>query len=107
MQCDFCHKEFTESGYVWLNNQWCVISHVEPQAGAGLPHICNKCAISLSKKEIIQELNFLRPPRGKELQPNCMPRKAHIDLCGVASALLIRGSGGPRYMTDNLEKELN
>jgi len=56
MQCDFCHKETTEGGYVWLNNQWCVISHVKPNAGAGLPHICNKCAISLSKKEIIHEL---------------------------------------------------
>jgi hypothetical protein len=37
MQCNFCHKEITEAGYVWLNKQWCVISHVEPHAGAGLP----------------------------------------------------------------------
>ena len=61
MQCNFCHKEITEGGYVWLNKQWCVISHVEPHAGAGLPHICNKCSISLSKKEIIQELMKQHP----------------------------------------------
>ncbi len=62
MQCNFCHKEITEGGYVWLNKQWCVISHVEPHAGAGqLPHICNKCSISLSKKEIIQELMKRHP----------------------------------------------
>jgi hypothetical protein len=42
MQCNFCYKEITDGGYVWLNKQWCGISHVEPQAGAGLPHICNK-----------------------------------------------------------------
>ncbi len=61
MQCNFCHKEITEGGYVWLNKQWCVISHVGPHAGAGLPHICNKCSISLSKKEIIQELMKQHP----------------------------------------------
>ena len=61
MQCNFCHKEITEGGYVWLDKQWCVISHVEPHAGAGLPHICNKCSISLSKKEIIQELMKQHP----------------------------------------------
>ena len=61
MQCNFCHKEITEGGYVWLNKQCCVISHVEPNAGAGLPHICNKCSLSLSKKEIIQELMKQNP----------------------------------------------
>ena len=54
MQCNFCYKEITEGGYVWLNKQWCGISHVEPHVGAGLPHICDKCTNSLSKKEIIQ-----------------------------------------------------
>ena len=61
MHCTFCHKKIKEGGYVWLNKQWCVISHVEPHAGAGLPHICNKCSISLSKKEIIQELMKRHP----------------------------------------------
>lgn len=61
MQCNFCHKEITAGGYIWLNKQWCAISHVESHAGAGLPHICNKCSISLSKKEIIQELMKQHP----------------------------------------------
>ena len=61
MQCSFCYKEITEGGYVWLNKQWCVITHVEQHAGAGLPHICKKYSISLSKKEIIQELMKRHP----------------------------------------------
>ncbi len=56
MQCSFCHNVITKGGHVWLNKQWCIISHVEPNAGAGLPHICSKCSTSLSKKEIIQKL---------------------------------------------------
>lgn len=61
MQCNFCHKEIIEGGYVWLNKQWCLVSHIEPNAGAGLPHICYKCTTSLSKKEIIQELMKQHP----------------------------------------------
>ena len=73
MQCDFCHKEVTEGGYVWLNDQWCVFSHVEPQGVAGLPHICKKCAISLSKKEIIQEL-MKRHPAHKQAVESIIER---------------------------------
>jgi hypothetical protein len=51
----------SEGGYVWLNKQWCAISHVESHAGAGRPHICNKCPMSLSKKEIIRELMEQHP----------------------------------------------
>jgi len=58
---------------VWLDNQWCVISHIEPLAGAGLPHICNKCAISLSKKEIIQEL-MKRHPAHKHVVESIIER---------------------------------
>lgn len=61
MQCNFCHKEITEGGYVWLNKQWCGISHVKSYAGADLPHICDKCTNSLSKKEIIQALMKRHP----------------------------------------------
>jgi hypothetical protein len=73
MQCKFCHKEITEGGYVWFNKQWCVISHVEPHAGAGLPHIRNNCAISLSKKEIIQEL-MKRHPAQKHAMESIIER---------------------------------
>lgn len=61
MQCNFCYKEITEGGYVWLKRQWCGLSHVEPHSVAGLPHICDKCTNSLSKKEIIQELMKQHP----------------------------------------------
>jgi hypothetical protein len=61
MPCNFCHEDMKEDGYVWLNKQWCVISHVEPHTGAGLPHICNRCSRSLRKKEIIQELMKQNP----------------------------------------------
>lgn len=61
MECNFCHKEISESGYVWINKQWCVISHIELHASDELTHICIKCSISLSKKEIIQELMKLHP----------------------------------------------
>lgn len=61
MQCDFCHEKCKEIGYVWLKKQWCISSHVEPHAGAGLTHICSKCANSLSKKEIVEELMKRQP----------------------------------------------
>lgn len=61
MQCTFCHNDITDSGYAWVNKQWCVIRHVEPQAAAGLPHICRTCADTLSKKEIIQKLMTHHP----------------------------------------------
>lgn len=68
MQCDFCHREITENGHVWIDKQWCVISHVEPHADAGLTHICDKCSISLSKKEIIKELMRQHPAHRKAVE---------------------------------------
>ncbi len=73
MQCDFCHNEITEGGYVWLKKQWCAIRHVKPHAGAGLPHICSKCTISLKKKEIIQAL-MKRHPAHKQAVASIIER---------------------------------
>lgn len=73
MLCNFCDVEITEGGYAWLNKKWSRIGHVEPDAGAGLPHICDRCTTSLSKKEIIQAL-MKRHPAHKRAVASIMER---------------------------------
>ena len=87
MQCNFCYKEITEGGFVWLNKKWCMISHAGLYADAGLPHICDKYTITLSKKEIMQELMKQHPAHKLAVESiiayaSPAQRKQRMDIAG-------------------------
>jgi len=68
MQCDFCHEELTEGGYVLLDKQWRVCSHVDAQAASGRTRVCEACSTTLGKKEMIRALMKRHPAHERAVE---------------------------------------